>query len=206
MLRAILSVATLALGVSVVGGQFIRDIPQPRAQQSESKSFDPKTYFKANCEECHGSAAEKRFNVYNPEGQMIDAILNGAKAEDTKDMPAFNPKGIDESKAKTLIGIRGVPNHLVETFYATMKVIDAVVDCERVFDTIQGEPSARQAISVPSDQGAEKSRAVQISLQRVVAHDHIAEYAVPIRHFDRGDDPAVVNNSDFHSAIVGQSE
>jgi hypothetical protein len=34
---------------------------------------------------------------------MIDAILNGAKAEGTKDMPAFNQKGIDEKKAKILI-------------------------------------------------------------------------------------------------------
>jgi mono/diheme cytochrome c family protein len=93
----------MALGVSAIGGQFITGTSRPRARQSETKSFDPKVFFKANCEECHGQAAEKRFNPYNPEGQMIDAILNGAKAEDTKDMPAFNPKGIDDNKAKSLI-------------------------------------------------------------------------------------------------------
>ena len=65
--------------------------------------FDPTTFYKPNCEECHGSAAEKRFNPDNPEGQMIDAILNGAKAEGSKDMPAFKQKGIDEARARALI-------------------------------------------------------------------------------------------------------
>jgi len=34
---------------------------------------------------------------------MIDSILNGAKAEGSKDMPPFAEKGIDELKAKALI-------------------------------------------------------------------------------------------------------
>ena len=70
---------------------------------SEKQSFDPKSYYKANCEECHGASAEKRFNPDSPEGQMIDSILNGAKAEGSKDMPAYSEKGIDEAKAKALI-------------------------------------------------------------------------------------------------------
>ena len=69
----------------------------------EKQSFDPQSFYKPNCEECHGSTAEKRFNPDNPEGQMIDAILNGAKAEGSKDMPAFNQKGIDEARARALI-------------------------------------------------------------------------------------------------------
>ncbi len=73
------------------------------AAQSEKASFQPASYYKANCEECHGTAAEKRFNPDSPEGQMIDSILNGAKAEGSKDMPAFAEKGIDEPKAKALI-------------------------------------------------------------------------------------------------------
>jgi hypothetical protein len=103
MVRVVLGVTSLALVFFVVRSPMIADIPRPHETQSESKSFDPKPFFKANCEECHGLSAEKRFNPYNPEGQMIDAILNGAKAEDTKDMPAFNQKGIDEGKAKILI-------------------------------------------------------------------------------------------------------
>ena len=104
MLRALLCVTSLALVcVSVVRSQLNAAAERPRQPQSETRPFEPNAFFKANCEVCHGSSAEMRFNPYNPEGQMIDSILNGAKAEDTKDMPAFNQKGIDENKAKILI-------------------------------------------------------------------------------------------------------
>jgi mono/diheme cytochrome c family protein len=69
----------------------------------EPQSFEAATYYKKNCEECHGAAAEKRFNPDSPESQMIDSILNGAKAEGSRDMPAYSEKGIDEPKAKALI-------------------------------------------------------------------------------------------------------
>ena len=69
----------------------------------EPQSLDAATYYKKNCLECHGTAAEKKFNPDLPEGQMIDSILNGAKAEGSRDMPAFAEKGIDETKAKALI-------------------------------------------------------------------------------------------------------
>jgi len=71
--------------------------------QSEKQSFDGAAYYKDKCAECHGSEAEKKFNPDLPESQMIDSILNGAKAEDSRDMPAFAEKGIDETKAKSLI-------------------------------------------------------------------------------------------------------
>jgi len=71
--------------------------------QREKQSFDRAVYYKDKCAECHGSEAEKKFNPDLPEGQMIDSILNGAKAEDSRDMPAFAEKGIDETKAKALI-------------------------------------------------------------------------------------------------------
>src|SRR5437867_7385940 len=71
--------------------------------QGEKPSFEPATFYKANCLECHGTAAEKKFNPDLPEGQMIDSILNGAKAEGTRDMPAFADKGINEERAKALI-------------------------------------------------------------------------------------------------------
>ena len=71
--------------------------------QGEKRPFEPATFYKATCLECHGSEAEKKFNPDSPEGQMIDSILNGAKAEDSRDMPAFAEKGIDETKAKALI-------------------------------------------------------------------------------------------------------
>jgi mono/diheme cytochrome c family protein len=73
------------------------------APQSVKQSFDPAAFYKPNCVECHGAAAEKRFNPDSPEGQLIDSILNGATAEGSKDMPAYAQKGIDVAKAKVLI-------------------------------------------------------------------------------------------------------
>src|SRR5258707_13126786 len=114
MRRLFLWAICLALCVSVVkalrGGftaetqratEFHGDISF--AAPSEKQAFDPKAYYKPNCAECHGSEAEKRFNPDLPESQMTDSILNGAKAEGTRDMPAFAEKGIDEAKAKVLI-------------------------------------------------------------------------------------------------------
>ena len=114
MLRFLLCATAVLLCVSVVIAfqrNFTTEIRRATklhrnnsfAAQNEKQSFDPKTYYKPNCAECHGSEAEKKFNPDLPESQMIDSILNGAKAEDTRDMPAFAEKGIDEAKAKILI-------------------------------------------------------------------------------------------------------
>src|SRR5215510_11764338 len=103
MRRGFLCATSVLLCVSVVSA-FRSDFTTETRRATEAHGeFDPKTFYKPNCEECHGSTAEKRFNPDNPESQMIDAILNGAKAENTKDMPAFSQKGIDEQKAKALI-------------------------------------------------------------------------------------------------------
>ena len=106
MRRFFLCASAVLLCVFVVNG--LRSSITTEAQsapefQGEKQSFDPKAYYKPNCEECHGAGAEKRFNPDNPEAQMLDSILNGATAEGAKDMPAFSQKGIDEAKAKALI-------------------------------------------------------------------------------------------------------
>jgi len=71
--------------------------------RERNQSFDPKSYYKANCAGCHGSGAEKKFNPDLPESQMIDAILNGEKVETPPDMPAFADKGINQERAKALV-------------------------------------------------------------------------------------------------------
>jgi mono/diheme cytochrome c family protein len=114
MLRCLLCATSVLLCVSVViacqrnfttetqrATEFYRE--NSIAPQNVKESFDPATFYKPNCAECHGSEAEKKFNPDLPESQMIDSILNGAKAEGSKDMPAFAEKGIDEARAKVLI-------------------------------------------------------------------------------------------------------
>ena len=78
-------------------------ISAPAQSGSEKQAFDRAAYYKKNCAECHGSEAEKKFNPDLPEGQMVDAILNGQQMETPPDMPAFAEKGINEERAKALI-------------------------------------------------------------------------------------------------------
>jgi len=58
------------------------------------KTFDGVGFYKNTCLGCHGSKAQKRFNPDLPEGQMIDAILNGMLMETPPDM---RPLPIKES-------------------------------------------------------------------------------------------------------------
>jgi mono/diheme cytochrome c family protein len=69
----------------------------------EKQAFDQVAFYKNNCVGCHGSKAQKKFNPDLPEGQMVDAILNGLPMETPPDMPAFAKKGINEERAKAII-------------------------------------------------------------------------------------------------------
>src|SRR5947209_20117452 len=70
-------------------------------QSGEKRSFDSAAYYRANCVECHGKGAEKKFEPALPESNMIDAITNAEKMETPTDMPAFSEKvvNIDVTKA-----------------------------------------------------------------------------------------------------------
>lgn len=72
-----------------------------RAAQGEP--FDPPKFYSNTCLGCHGSKAQKNFNTDLPEGQMVDAIVNGLPMPEPPDMPAFAEKGINEERAKALI-------------------------------------------------------------------------------------------------------
>lgn len=91
---AICCVAVLALSV------FASALSQSDGQK---QTFDPEEFYKINCVGCHGSKAGKKFNPDLPEGQMVDAIINGLPMETPPDMPAFADKGINEERAKALI-------------------------------------------------------------------------------------------------------
>jgi len=103
MRQVFLCVISVAFCISVAKAFRGSFATETRRTTEVRREFDPRIFYKTNCEECHGLTAERRFNPDNPEAQMIDAILNGATVEDTKDMPAFSQKGIDEQKARALI-------------------------------------------------------------------------------------------------------
>ena len=86
----------LAGSLIVTGGGIIM-----RAAQSEP--FNPPQFYSKSCLGCHGSQAQKNFNTDLPEGQMVDAIVNGLPMPEPPDMPAFAEKGVNEERARALI-------------------------------------------------------------------------------------------------------
>jgi len=90
--------ATVALVLLLVTLTAFASLPQKKP-----KPFDHETFYKKNCVGCHGSKAQKNFNPNLPEGQMIDAILNGLPMPEPPDMPAFSEKGLNEEHARALI-------------------------------------------------------------------------------------------------------
>ncbi|MFN2576060.1 MAG: cytochrome c [Pyrinomonadaceae bacterium] len=95
ILTLILAIGCVMVSRPAEGEQGQRD------QQGEP--FDPPQFYSKNCLGCHGSKAQKNFNTELPEGQMVDAIVNGFPMPEPPDMPAFAEKGINEERAKALI-------------------------------------------------------------------------------------------------------
>jgi cytochrome c5 len=57
---------------------------------------DPVSTYKAKCAACHGAKAEKHFNSSKPDGQLVNAVVNGVKPK----MPAYGKSlGADTCKA-----------------------------------------------------------------------------------------------------------
>ena len=92
--RRIFIIIAGSLLVTIGGGIVMRAAQEP---------FDPPQFYSKNCLGCHGSKAQKNFNTDLPEGQMVDAIVNGLPMPEPPDMPAFAEKGINEERAKALI-------------------------------------------------------------------------------------------------------
>ena len=87
-----------------------------------------------------------------------------------------------------------------------MKMVLAVILRQRISDAVQTESSMRDSVRISPDEGAEISRAVQISFQSLMAEYDVARLAMAIRNIDSVDDAAVVRNPYFHPLIVGQRE
>jgi mono/diheme cytochrome c family protein len=71
--------------------------------RARSSADDTAATYKTKCFACHGAKAEKKWDSTQPEDQMVQAVLNGKKAEKPPNMPAYADKGINEEQAKALI-------------------------------------------------------------------------------------------------------
>lgn len=102
-------------------------------------------------------------------------------------------------------GLRNVfciPNDLVESLVAAVKVIGAVVLRERVSVAVERKPSVRDAVSVTPDGSSEVGRAVRVPINVVVAEYDVFEFAVPISNVQRDESRAVVGERGFDSVAV----
>jgi mono/diheme cytochrome c family protein len=95
LMKVAVALAGLMLAASFV-------VVSVRARAS-ADDFDAAGTYKAKCFACHGAKAEKKWDSTHPEGQMVESILNGKKAEKPPNMPAFVEKGINADQAKALI-------------------------------------------------------------------------------------------------------
>jgi mono/diheme cytochrome c family protein len=64
---------------------------------------EPAVVYKAKCAMCHSPKAEKFYDPAMPQGEQIEAVLKGKKAEKPPHMPAFEPKGMTADEAKALV-------------------------------------------------------------------------------------------------------
>jgi mono/diheme cytochrome c family protein len=64
---------------------------------------DLEAVYKTKCAMCHGPKAAKAFDPELGDEALVQAILEGKKAEKPPHMPAFKEKGIDAEKAQGLV-------------------------------------------------------------------------------------------------------
>jgi mono/diheme cytochrome c family protein len=71
--------------------------------RASADDFDAAGTYKAKCFACHGAKAEKKWDSTRPEGEMLNSVLKGKKAEKPPNMPGFEERGITPDQGKALI-------------------------------------------------------------------------------------------------------
>ena len=80
-----------------------------------------------------------------------------------------------------------------------MQRVGAVILGQRVFHPVEGERRVGDPVGIASHDDAEIGRVDQISIELVVAQDHVAEVAVLVRHPNRHNDAALSHGAHFHA-------
>lgn len=88
----------------VVAALFALGAPDGSAREAApAASDDVKALYEAKCAKCHGTDATDSFDPKSSDGVHVQAILEGRKAEEAPDMPAYKGEGVDEEKAAALV-------------------------------------------------------------------------------------------------------
>ena len=59
--------------------------------------------YNSKCKACHGATAEKKMDKTKADGESIQIVLKGKKAEKPPNMPAYEEKGMTAEQAKALV-------------------------------------------------------------------------------------------------------
>ena len=84
-------------------------------------------------------------------------------------------------------------------------MIGAVVDCQRVRDSIEFEGAFGNAISIAADERAKIRMALEIGVEIIKPQNYVAELPGSIGHLQHRDDAAIVGNFYFGAATILQS-
>src|SRR5208283_3458370 len=98
----------------------------------------------------------------------------------------------------------GRPDFLVKTENAAMQRILSVVLGQRISLAIQAEFSARDAIAISANRGANMCRAVLILLRGIEAQHHVIKLTAAVRYLDAHNRRAKVGNRHLHATAIGQ--
>jgi mono/diheme cytochrome c family protein len=93
----------MSLTVAAVGLALFATLLLAPVRATADDQFDAAGTFKTKCAACHGPAAEKRFDKTLADQQLVDAVMNGKKAEKPPNMPAYSEKGVTAEQAKSLV-------------------------------------------------------------------------------------------------------
>ncbi|MEP6742370.1 MAG: cytochrome c [bacterium] len=95
-----MTLAVAAVGASLLTALLLAPI---HARATVDDPFDAAGAYKTKCVACHGPAAAKHFDKTKADDQLVDAVMNGKKAEKPPNMPAYGEKGVTAEQAKGLV-------------------------------------------------------------------------------------------------------
>jgi len=75
--------------------------------------------------------------------------------------------------------------------------IGSVIDCQRVFDAIEGEFAVGNTVGVASDDGPERRTIDKIFLQAIEAEHNVFQLPLFVRNLQGSDDAAKIARAHF---------
>jgi len=93
---------------------------------------------------------------------------------------------------------------LLKPLIAAVQAVSPLFFASGVGFAVECELRVPDAVSVAANERAEKTLVIHVAVGVVVTENHIREFAIAIRHFQRDDRSAIVRDTGFRAAFSGQ--